>query len=89
MAEIRHGTITIATGILKNPYLDTLSTSLGQLGQKLENRVRFGKVRFGLAEISCGTITIATGIPKNPYLDTLGTSLGQLGQKLENHVRFG
>ena len=81
MAEISCWTITITTGIPKNPYLDTLGTQIAQLGQKLENLVR-----FGLAEISCRTITIATAIPKNPYLDTLVTSLCQLYQKLENHV---
>ena len=42
VVEISFRTITIATGIPKNPYLDTLGTSLGQLGQKLENHVRFG-----------------------------------------------
>ena len=54
--EISCRTIAIATGIPKNPYLDTLGTSVGQRGQKLENHFR-----FGLAEIICWTITIATG----------------------------
>ena len=42
VVEISCRSITIATGIAKNPYVDTLGTSLGQLGQKLENHVRFG-----------------------------------------------